>query len=118
MSVAHAARDLAIHDNMLRKCVKDFTADPQHAFPGQGPMNPEQLEIERLRPDQATFRNSPLVGRRTGPDFGTSIDEVSDLRLAGHAPARMAIAEGRCLLPRRPRLCGSAQAPARRAPHP
>jgi transposase len=29
--------------------VKDSTADPQHAFPGQGQMKPEQLEIERLR---------------------------------------------------------------------
>ena len=31
------------------KWVKDFAADPRHAFPGQGQMKPEQLEIERLR---------------------------------------------------------------------
>ena len=49
MSVAQAARDLDIHENMLRKWVKKFSADPQHAFPGQGQMKPEQLEIERLR---------------------------------------------------------------------
>ncbi len=49
VSVAQAARDLDIHENMLRKWVKDFAADPQHAFPGQGQMKPEQLEIERLR---------------------------------------------------------------------
>jgi transposase len=29
--------------------MKDFAADPQHAFPGKGQMKPEQLEIERLR---------------------------------------------------------------------
>ena len=34
---------------MLRKWVKDFGADPTQAFPGQGQMKPEQLEIERLR---------------------------------------------------------------------
>ena len=44
-----AALDLGVHENVLRKWVKDSTADPQHAFPGQGQMKPEQLEIERLR---------------------------------------------------------------------
>jgi transposase len=33
----------------MRKWVKEFGADPQHAFPGHGQMKPEQLEIERLR---------------------------------------------------------------------
>jgi transposase len=49
VSAAQAARDLDVHENVLRKWVKDFAADPQHAFPGQGQMKPEQLEIERLR---------------------------------------------------------------------
>jgi transposase len=44
-----AAVDLGVHENVLRKWVKDSAADPQHAFPGQGQMKPEQLEIERLR---------------------------------------------------------------------
>ena len=47
--VCGASRDLDLHENLLRKWVKDFSADPQHAFPGQGQMKPEQLEIERLR---------------------------------------------------------------------
>ena len=46
---AQAARDLDVHVNVLRKWVKDFAADPVQAFPGQGQMKPEQLEIERLR---------------------------------------------------------------------
>ena len=49
VTVAQAARDLDLHENLLRKWVKDFAADPRHAFPGQGQMKPEQLEIERLR---------------------------------------------------------------------
>jgi transposase len=49
ISVAQAARDLDVHENVLRKWVKEFAADPQHAFPGQGQMKPEQQEIERLR---------------------------------------------------------------------
>lgn len=56
VSVAQAARDLDVHDNMLRKWVKDFAADPAQAFPGQGQMKPEQLEIERLRREVAKLK--------------------------------------------------------------
>ena len=49
VAVRQAARDLNVHENVLRKLVKEFGADPQHAFPGPGQMKPEQLEIERLR---------------------------------------------------------------------
>ena len=49
MLASQAARDLDVHENVLRKWVKEFAADPQHAFPGQGVMKPEQAEIERLR---------------------------------------------------------------------
>src|SRR3954464_1097466 len=49
VSAAQAARDLGIHENVLRKWVKDFGSDPVQAFPGHGQMKPEQLEIERLR---------------------------------------------------------------------
>ena len=43
VSVAQVARDLDVHENMLRKWVKEFAADPQHAFPGEGQMRPEQI---------------------------------------------------------------------------
>ena len=43
--VAQAARDLDVHENVLRKWVKEFGCDPAQAFPGQGQMKPEQLEI-------------------------------------------------------------------------
>ena len=49
VSVAQASRYLDVHENVLRKWARDFAADPRHAFPGQGQMKPEQLEIERLR---------------------------------------------------------------------
>ena len=49
VAVKQAARDLNIHENVLRKWVKEFATDPQRAFPGHGQMKPEQLEIERLR---------------------------------------------------------------------
>jgi transposase len=33
----------------LRSWVKALVDDPQHAFPGQGQMKPEQLEIAQLK---------------------------------------------------------------------
>jgi transposase len=49
VTVAQASRDLGVHGTVLRRWVKECTADPQQAFPGQGQMKPEQLEIARLR---------------------------------------------------------------------
>lgn len=46
VAVAQAARDLDLHVNVLRKWVREQAADPQHAFPGKGPMSPERLEID------------------------------------------------------------------------
>ncbi len=49
VAVAQAARDLDVHENVLRKWVKELSADPAQAFPGAGQMKPEQLEVDRLR---------------------------------------------------------------------
>ena len=49
VSIAQASRDLDVHENVLRKWVKEFSSDPQQAFPGHGQMKPEQQEIDRLR---------------------------------------------------------------------
>jgi transposase len=56
VSVAQASRDLEVHENVLRKWVKELAADPTQAFPGQGQMKPEQLEIERLRREVAKLK--------------------------------------------------------------
>lgn len=56
VSVAQASRDLGVHENVLRKWVRELTADPVHAFPGQGQMKPEQAEIERLRKEVAKLK--------------------------------------------------------------
>ena len=49
VSVAQAARDLGVHENVIRKWAKDFDADPEQSFPGQGTMKPVEAENERLR---------------------------------------------------------------------
>ncbi len=49
VTVAQAARDLGVHGTVLRRWVQECVADSQQAFPGQGQMKPDQVEIERLR---------------------------------------------------------------------
>jgi len=49
VTVAQAAQDLSVHGTVLRRWVQEVAADAQQAFPGQGQMKPDQLEIERLR---------------------------------------------------------------------
>ena len=56
VTVAQAARDLDVHENVLRKWVRDFAADPAQAFPGHGQMKPEQQEIARLKREVAKLK--------------------------------------------------------------
>lgn len=56
VAVAQAARDLNLHENVLRKWVRELSTDPQHAFPGHGQMKPEQMEIDRLRKEVAKLK--------------------------------------------------------------
>ena len=56
VAVAQAARDLDLHVNVLRKWVREQSADPQQAFPGHGQMKPEQLEIEKPRREVAKLK--------------------------------------------------------------
>lgn len=67
VSAAQAARDLDVHENQLRKWVREFTSDPAQAFPGQGQMKPEQLEIERLRREVAKLKAERDIQKKPRP---------------------------------------------------
>lgn len=56
VSVAQAARDLDVHENVLRKWIRELAANPHRAFPGKGVMEPEQAEIERLKKEVTKLR--------------------------------------------------------------
>src|SRR5204862_1817024 len=45
VSYARVAEDLGVHPTQLRNWVKALADDPEHSFPGQGQMKPEQSEI-------------------------------------------------------------------------
>ena len=54
VSVAQASRDLDVGENILRRWIKELTADPGQAFPGQGQLKPGQQEIGK-RPVRHAF---------------------------------------------------------------
>lgn len=56
VAIAQAARDLVVHENLLRKGVKEFAADPGHASEGHGHMKLEQLELDRVRREVARLK--------------------------------------------------------------
>jgi len=66
VSVSQAARDLDLHENVLRKWVREQMADPGSAFPGHGAMKPEQQEIERLRRELARMKAERDILKKSG----------------------------------------------------
>ena len=80
VSYAQASEELKVHPTQLRNWVKVFADDPQHAFPGQGQMKPEQLEIARLKREVIKLKAErdilknhrglgPPVGRETAARY-------------------------------------------------
>ena len=73
VSVAQAARDLDVHENVLRKWVKELAADPAQAFPGHGQMRPEQLEIERLRREVTKLKAERDILKKAAAYFARDV---------------------------------------------
>ena len=73
VSVAQAAKDLDVHENVLRKWVKEFAADPGQAFPGHGQMTPEQLEIEKLRREVAKLKAERDILKKAAAYFAKDV---------------------------------------------
>jgi transposase len=71
VTVAQAARDLDIHENVLRKWIREAEADPQEAFPGKGAMKPEQAEIDRLRKEVAKLKMERDILKKAAAYFAT-----------------------------------------------
>ena len=54
LTLAQAARDLGINDNLIQRWKKEFEAQGDHAFPGQG--QPHDAELARLRHEVEVLR--------------------------------------------------------------
>jgi transposase len=53
MTVAQAAKDLDLHENVLRKWVRDAKQNGTRAFPGRGRQRPDDAEVSRLKRELA-----------------------------------------------------------------
>lgn len=73
VGVAQAARDLDVHENVLRKWVRDFGADPVQSFSGNGNMKPEQLEIERLRREVTKLKAERDILKKAAAYFAKDV---------------------------------------------
>ena len=53
VAVAQAAKDLYVHENVLRKWTRELREEPQVAFPGNGKQKAQDAEIAQLRKEVA-----------------------------------------------------------------
>jgi transposase len=56
VSVVQASRDLGVVESVLRRWLREEVADPDQAFPGNGHVKQEQLEIIQLRREVAKLK--------------------------------------------------------------
>jgi transposase len=73
VTVAQAARDLDVHENVLRKWVRELGKDPKYAFPGHGQMKPEQQEIDRLRKEVAKLKAERDILKKAAAYFAKEV---------------------------------------------
>src|SRR3954468_20943578 len=87
VSYVQASQDLGVHTSQLRDWVKKLADDPQHAFPGQGQMKPEQLEIARLRREVTKLKAERDILKKARP---TSRRNRREVRFHREAPEGLA----------------------------
>lgn len=56
VSFAQAARDLDLHQTVLRRWVQQYRDSPDTAFPGKGQLTPADDEVRRLRRELARLK--------------------------------------------------------------
>ena len=69
VSVAQASLDIDVHENVLRKWVREFGSDPKQACPGHGQQKPEQLEIDRLRREVSKLTAKRVILKKAAAHF-------------------------------------------------
>lgn len=60
-SIASVARDLNIHDSVLRRWVRQYREDKEHSFPGKGHLKPDDEELRRLKRRNAELEEEVAI---------------------------------------------------------
>ena len=74
VSYAQASHDLSVHQSQLRSWVKALADDPQHGFPGQGQMKPEQAEIAQLKREVIKLKAERDILKKAAAYFAKEFD--------------------------------------------
>lgn len=69
ISVAQVARDLDLHQSVLRRWVREHSDSPDAAFPGHGKLKPEDDEVRRLRREVAKLKAERDILKKTAAYF-------------------------------------------------
>ncbi len=69
VAVAQAAKDLEVHENVLRKWVRELRDEPQGAFPGNGKQKTQDVEIARLCKEVAKLKMERDILKRAAAYF-------------------------------------------------
>lgn len=59
--LVQVARDLGVHESLVRKWKNQFLDDPEHAFPGKGRLKPQDEELRRLQRENADLREERAI---------------------------------------------------------
>jgi transposase len=69
VAVAQAARDLDIAESVLRRWMRELTATPATAFPGNGQMRADLAEIAALKKEVARLRAERAILKKAAALF-------------------------------------------------
>ena len=99
VAVAQAVKDLEVHENVLRKWVRELRDAPQEAFPGNGKQKAQDAEIAQLRKEVAELKMERDILKKPWP---TSRRSRCEVRLRGETPRGLAglsdVRGARCLV--------------------
>src|SRR4029079_2502725 len=98
VSYVQASEDLGVHTSQLRDWWKRLSDDHEHAFPGNGQMKPEQLEIARLKREVVKLKAERDILKKAAAYFAKDRREVLLHREApGDLAGGLVVRGARCL---------------------
>ena len=73
VAVAQAARDLDVAESMLRRWMRELTATPVAAFPGNGQTRSDLAEISALKKEVAPLRAERDILKKAAAFFAREV---------------------------------------------
>jgi len=73
VAVAQAARDLDVAESVLRRWMRELTATPAAAFPGNGQMRSDLAEIAALKKEVARLRAERDILKKAAAFFAREV---------------------------------------------